>query len=320
MCKHTENISIFFSVDDNYAPYLSVALSSIIRNASKEYTYKAVVMYKELGEHHRQKLAALASDGFEIQFVSMDNRLEGITDRMSNRLRADYFTLTIYFRLFIPVMFPEYDKAIYLDSDIVVPGDISELYRTELSGNLIAAAPDHSVVDVPPLARYIECAVGIDKHYYINSGVLLMNLKRMREVRLDRRFMELLNTYHFDCIAPDQDYLNVLCKDKIVFLPAFWDAMPTEGKEPIKEPKLIHYNLFAKPWCYDNVQYEEYFWQYAKHSGYLDEILEFKARYSEENRTSDRECLERMLIRGEEIASAEENFRTVFDSGKERRL
>ena len=43
-----------------------------------------------------------------------------ITDRIENRLRSDYFTMTIYFRIFIPDMYPEYDKAIYIDSDIVV--------------------------------------------------------------------------------------------------------------------------------------------------------------------------------------------------------
>ena len=320
MKKQIESIPVFFSIDDNYAPFLSVALSSIVRNSSKTYAYKVIVLYMKLSERNRRMLASLAAENLEIQFISMENRLDGITDCMSNRLRADYFTLTIYFRLFIPVMFPVYDKAIYLDSDIVVPGDISELYRTELGDNLLAAAADHSVVDVPQLAKYIEDGVGIDKHHYINSGVLLMNLKRMREAQLEQRFLELMNTYHFDCIAPDQDYLNVMCSGKILYLPASWDAMPTQGTEPIEKPKLIHYNLFAKPWCYDHVQYEEYFWEYAKKSGYFSEILSFKAQYSEENRKSDNEHLELMLSRGEAIADAEMNFRIVFNEGKEKRL
>jgi len=320
MKKQIESIPVFFSIDDNYAPFLSVALSSIVRNSSKTYAYKVIVLYMKLSERNRRMLASLAAENLEIQFISMENRLDGITDCMSNRLRADYFTLTIYFRLFIPVMFPEYDKAIYLDSDIVVLGDISELYRTELGDNLLAAAADHSVVDVPQLAKYIEDGVGIDKHHYINSGVLLMNLKRMREAQLEQRFLELMNTYHFDCIAPDQDYLNVMCSGKILYLPASWDAMPTQGTEPIENPKLIHYNLFAKPWCYDHVQYEEYFWEYAKKSGYFSEILSFKAQYSEENRKSDNEHLELMLSRGEAIADAEMNFRIVFNEGKEKRL
>ncbi|HML36376.1 MAG TPA: glycosyltransferase family 8 protein [Bacillota bacterium] len=320
MNQKKETIPIFFSIDDSYAPFLSVALASIVQNASTEYDYIATVLCEGLSEQNRKRLAGLGADHFEIRFVPMENRLDHISDRIGNRLRADYFTLTIFFRLFIPVMFPEYDKAIYLDSDIVVPGDISELYRTDLGGNLIAAAADHSVVDVPPFANYIENAVGIDKYHYINSGVLLMNLKRLREVGLEQRFLELMNRYHFDCIAPDQDYLNALCRGRIVFLPPHWDAMPTKGKEPMKEPKLVHYNLFEKPWCYEDVQYESHFWKYAGDTGYLPEIMDVKARYGEKERQSDREHLELMLTRAEEIAAGEVTFRAVFDSGKEERL
>jgi lipopolysaccharide biosynthesis glycosyltransferase len=313
-------IPIFFSVDDGYAPFLSVALTSIIHNASKKYSYKAIVLYMNLSVQNQRKLAALSADNFEIQFVSMGNRLDRITNQACNRLRCDYFTLTIFFRLFIPVMFPEFDKGIYLDGDIVVPGDISEMYRTELGENLIGAAADHSVVDVPQLAKYIEYGVGVEKHHYINSGVLLMNLRRLREAQLERRFLELLDTYHFECIAPDQDYLNVLCSGKICYLPPCWDAMPVKDAEPMKEPKLIHYNLFAKPWCYDRIPYESYFWRYARYCGYLDEILRFKANYDEEKQKSDTESMNLLLSTAEKIADSEGNFRTVFQSGKERRL
>ncbi|QAT42779.1 glycosyltransferase family 8 protein [Aminipila luticellarii] len=317
--KH-ERIPIFFAIDDGYAPFLSVALASIIQNASREYMYKITVLHQNLSKTNQERLAALGAEHVEIQFVPMENRLEGITDRIGNRLRADFFTLTIFFRLFIPVMFPEYDKAIYLDSDVVVPGDISELYRTELGDHLLAAAADHSVAGVPPFVDYIENGVGVKKDQYINSGVLLMNLKKMRESRLEHRVLELMDTYHFDCIAPDQDYLNVLCNDRIVYLPPFWDAMPAEAAEPIENPKLIHYNLFAKPWCYDHVQYESYFWKYARHSGYMKEIMNCKELYGEKERQSDRECLELMLERAKAIAAAELNFKSVFNSGREKRL
>jgi lipopolysaccharide biosynthesis glycosyltransferase len=313
-------IPIFFSIDDHYAPFLSVALGSMIRNASRAYTYKAIILYQELSAEIRRKLAALGTENFGVHFVPMENRLDGITDRTTNRLRADYFTLTIYFRLFIPAMFPEYDKAIYLDSDIVVPGDISELFMTELGDNLIGAAPDHSVVNIPQLVKYIEDGVGIDKYHYINSGVLLMNLKKLREAQLEQRFLELSKKYHFDCCAPDQDYLNALCKGKIVYLPTVWDTMPAEGQEPVGEPRLVHYNLFAKPWCYDGVQYEEYFWQYAKDSVYYPEILGIKAGFHEADRKSDSEHLQLLLSRGEMIAGSPVNFRTVFNDGKECRL
>ncbi|MGL6199258.1 MAG: glycosyltransferase family 8 protein [Lachnospiraceae bacterium] len=307
-------IPIFFSIDDNYAPFLSVAISSLIRNASPKHSYRIIILYEELTPQNRQKISVLATENFEIRFVVMGNHLGSITNRIENCLRADYFTLTIYFRLFIPVMFPEYDKAIYLDSDTVILGDISELYRTPLEDNLIGAVADYSIVDVPPLAKYIQSGLGVYKYDYVNSGVLLMNLKKLREVRFERRFLDLMNTYHFDSIAPDQDYLNVMCKGNIHYLPASWNTMPVEGKETIKYPHIIHYNLFSKPWYYDNVPYGNYFWQYAKDSVFYHLIRSIKMQYTEKERLADRESMELLLCRGELIADAEVNFRTVLTS------
>ena len=313
-------IPIFFTIDDGYAPFLATALTSAIDNCSKARNYKAIVLYRELSEENRARLTRLATDNFTIECTPMQAGLESITDRMSNRLRCDYFTLTIYFRLFIPTMFPEFDKGIYIDSDVVLRGDLAELYDIDIGDNLIGACADRSVVEVPPLARYMENAVGVEKHSYINSGVLLMNLKKLREVELDRHFLTLLNTYHFDCIAPDQDYLNAICNGKIHYLDARWDAMPTEDQPPLADAKLIHYNLFSKPWCYDNIQYGEYFWQYAKDSGYLSEIKAYKAAYSDEQKASDKKCLALLIERGDSIPAQDVTFKKMLESGVKIRL
>lgn len=323
MSKKAETIPIFFTIDDGFAPYLSVAIRSLVCNASPDRHYDIIVIHRGVSDENRRKLAALVdsdAERFTIRFIPMDDRLDWMSDRLGNRLRADIFTLTIYFRLFIPVMFPEYDKGIYLDSDTVVVGDISELYDTELGENLVGAVVDHSILDIPPFVKYVEQAIGIDRCKYVNSGIQLMNMKKLREVQSDKRFLELMNTYHFDCIAPDQDYLNAMCYGKIKHLPEYWDAMPAEGKEPMQNPQIVHYNLFAKPWCCDNVPYGEYFWQYAEESGFYAEIAEAKARYGEAEKQSDAACLQLMLRRAEEIAATDATFRAVFASGKERRL
>lgn len=308
-------IPVFFTIDNGYAPFLSVALHSAVRNANPNRRYRAIVLHEHLTQENMDKLSALGSENFPVEFVPMESGLEAITDRMSNRLRCDYFTLTIYFRLFIPTMFPQYDKAIYIDSDVVVPGDLAELYDIPLGDNLIGACQDHSVVDVPPLARYMENAVGVDRYQYINSGVLLMNLKALREKQFDRHFLNLLTTYHFDCIAPDQDYLNAICSGKIHYLSPCWDAMPTEGKPPMADAKLIHFNLFSKPWCYDNIQYADIFWQYAQGSGYLEELRAYKANYSQEQKDSDAQCLELLVRRGDEIWQGDVTFKKMRESG-----
>ncbi len=318
--KHTNEIPVFFTIDDAYAPFLSVALTSAIRHASPHRRYKAIVLYQQLNEENRNRLQALATDNFAVSFVPMKNELETITDRMSNRLRCDYFTLTIYFRLFIPVMFPEYDKGIYIDSDVVLQGDLAELFDTDIGDAYIGACADRSVAEVPELVRYMEEAVGVDHREYINSGVLLMNLKRLREAGLETHFLQLLNTYHFDCIAPDQDYLNALCHGKIHYLDECWDTMPNENKPPLPDPKLIHYNLFSKPWCYDGIQYGEIFWKYAQDSGYMEEIRRCKDTYSDEQKQADKECLGLLVRRGSEIPNGAVTFRKLHESGVKIRL
>ena len=313
-------IPIFFTIDDGYAPFLSVALNSAIKNSSKDRKYKAIILYQELSEENRKKLVSLKTDNFSIEFVPMESGLESITDRMSNRLRCDYFTLTIYFRLFIPKMFPEYDKGIYIDSDVVLTSDIAELFETDIGDNYIAACTDLSVADVPPLVKYMEQAVGVKAKEYINSGVLLMNLKKLREVKIDEHFLELLNTYHFDCIAPDQDYLNAICNGNIYYIDEIWDTMPNENKSPLENAKLIHYNLFSKPWCYDDIQYGEIFWDYAEDSGYIDEIKAYKAGYSDEQKESDTKCLDLLIERGNSIPENEVTFKKMIENGVKIRL
>ena len=322
MYKKQELIPIFFTIDDGYAPYLHVALISLIKNASKDRRYKIIVVYQELNEENRNNLAKLVEDypNFEMEFKFMKQSLDMITDRIENRLRSDYFTMTIYFRIFIPDMYPEYDKAIYIDSDIIVPGDISELYDTDMHENLIGVVTDGSVNDVPELQRYMTESLGLKLGDYFNSGMLLMNMKELRNVHLAEHFLYLLNKYHFDCVAPDQDYLNSMCYGKIEYLDSCWDAMPNRNKPEIENPKIIHYNLFDKPWCYDDIQYQDYFWEYAKQSVYYDKIKAYKAAYTDKQKEDDHAHLLDLFRRAGTNADTEVTFRKVLESGEKVRL
>ena len=322
MYKKQELIPIFFTIDDGYAPYLHVALISLIKNASKDRKYKIIVVYQELNEENRNNLAKLVEDypNFEMEFKFMKQSLDMITDRIENRLRSDYFTMTIYFRIFIPDMYPEYDKAIYIDSDIIVPGDISELYDTDMHDNLIGVVTDGSVNDVPELQRYMTESLGLKLCDYFNSGMLLMNMKELRNVHLAEHFLYLLNKYHFDCVAPDQDYLNSMCYGKIEYLDSCWDAMPNRNKPEIENPKIIHYNLFDKPWCYDDIQYQDYFWEYAKQSVYYDKIKAYKAAYTDKQKEDDHAHLLDLFRRAGTNADTEVTFRKVLESGEKVRL
>lgn len=313
-------IPIFFTIDDSYAPFLAVALNSAIKNSDSQRNYKAIVLYQDLGADNISRLQSLQTENFKIQLMPIRANMEALDDRMSNRLRCDYFTLTIYFRLFIPSMFPQYDKGIYIDSDVVLTDDIAKLFDIDIGENYIGACNDLSIADIPPLVAYTEKAVGVNAKEYINSGVLLMNLKKMRDDDLEGHFLSLLNKYHFDSIAPDQDYLNAMCNGKICYLEEKWDTMPNDAKPMLTETSLIHYNLFSKPWCYDGIQYEEQFWNYAQDCGFIDEIREFKASYTEDKKKADSECLELLVRRGMEIPENDITFKKMNEKGVRIRL
>ncbi len=308
-------IPVFFSIDDGYAPYLATALCSAVKKSSPARRYRAIVLYEKLSAENIDRIQTLATDNFKIEFLQMGKGLESIEDRMSNRLRCDYFTLTIYFRLFIPALFPQYDKGLYIDSDTVLCADLAELFDIDIGDNYLGACRETSVAHVAPLCDYMKNAVGVEPEKYINSGVLIMNLAALREKRLDEHFLSLLETYHFDSVAPDQDYLNAICRGKIFYLDRCWNATPNENLPAVQNPKLIHYNLFSKPWCYDGVQYEDAFWCYATESGYINEIKAKKASYSDEQKQSDRRCLSLMVERGLNIAKSDVTFKKIGERG-----
>lgn len=314
-------IPIFFTIDDEYAKFACTAITSIIENASKDYKYKINIVHRGLSEENMTKLSNLSNENFDIEFKKMKDEIEKIAERDENTYaRFDYFALSIYFRIFIADMFPEYKKGLYLDSDIIVLGDISKLYNNDIQDNIIGACVDMSIQDVPEFFNYVENAVGIDRTRYVNSGVLLMNLEKMREEKFSLKFMELMSTYYFETVAPDQDYINALCAEKICFLNQEWDVMPMNKKEEYKEPKLIHYNLFKKPWCYDNIQYERYFWEYAKKTEYSNQIYDYKKNYSDERKERDKHSLERLLKKAITIPNNDITFKGVYESGEDIRL
>ena len=285
MENNLEVIPIFFAIDDGYMPFLAVALESLIENSSKKYYYSIKVLYTNISEENKKKINKYKRENVNIEFVDLNYYIEKVKDKLYTR---DYYTNTTYFRLFIANLYPQYNKAIYLDSDIVVLGDIAELYNQDIGDNLIAAAPDDVIQTIKVFQEYAEKVVGVaDYRNYFNAGILLMNLDEFRKFNFQNKFLYLLETIKFT-VAQDQDYLNRLCKGKVKIIDKAWDTMPV-GTETLEEKdlKIVHYNLADKPWHYDNIKYKEYFWKYAKKTEYYNEICKIKENYSEEERFKD---------------------------------
>ena len=317
-------IPVFFSIDSKYAPFFSVTLSSLLDNASEEYAYRIIVLHQGLRASDKKQLRKVPKiypgKDVSFDFVPIRRNMSAIVRNMERQSGSLYKTLTIYYRLFIPIMFPEFEKAIYLDSDMVITDDISKLYNIELGSHLLGAVNDGSVYGVKPFAEYIQQALGIELTKYVNSGVLLMNMSGLREVHFHDRFLELMNRYGFDTVAPDQDYINVLCKDRILLLDGRWNTMPLRGVPEKDEIGIVHYNLNNKPWRFDNIPYGEHFWRYAETSPYYRTILRVREQYNEPCRHADEMKIKELLECASRMVSEAFNFRTVYALGLEMPL
>lgn len=322
MENNLEVIPIFFAVDDGYIPFLAVALESLIDNASKEYYYSIKILYTNINEENKRKINKYKCENVNIEFVDLNYYIEKVKDKLYTR---DYYTKTTYFRLFIPNLYPQYNKAIYLDSDIVVLGDISELYNQEIENNLVAAAPDDVIQSTKVFQEYAEKVVGVaDYRNYFNAGILLMNLDEFRKFKFQEKFLYLLETIKFT-VAQDQDYLNRLSKGKVKIIDKAWDKMPIANDNfDENNLKIIHYNLAYKPWHYDNIKYKEYFWKYAKETEYYDDICKIKDEYTEEERFNDMQqykALKELAQKESDCVGDDRNYRRniiMIEKSKDR--
>ncbi len=284
MIKDLKTIPLIFSVDDNYAPFLGVALKSIFDNCDKNYDYKVYVLNTNLSSENKNKLCDICKTYATLEFVDVKEKIKELNKELHVR---DYYTDAIYFRLFIPSIFKEYDKALYLDCDIIAIDDVSKLYNTQLNGEYLAAITEEVMTIEKVFGEYSEKGLDIPRENYFNSGIILLNLKELRRINLDEVFSNLLNKFKFE-VAPDQDYLNVICKDKTKYVDLGWNKAALENPTfDDKDLKIIHYKLANKPWHYDDILYGEYFWEYAKKTPYYLDILKMKNNYTVEDMKRD---------------------------------
>lgn len=279
-------IPIFFAVDNNYAPFLAVSLQSMLDHASTDFFYEVYILTDDMKEGYQERLNTFNSERCQLHYVDVNERIQSIGEKLHTR---DYYSGAIYYRLFIADLFQEYDKALYLDADIVVLGDIAQLYQTNIEGNYLGAISDDVVASCDEFREYVKDGVGSPVPYYFNSGILVMNLKKMRDENLFAQFKSLFTKVKF-VIAPDQDYLNVLCRNQVVYINTNWNKTPQfSSKEEEKQIQLIHYKLTQKPWHYPDMSFGEYFWRYAKQTAFYDLLLKMKNEFTSIDAKKDSE-------------------------------
>lgn len=314
----SKTVTVFFAADDGYLPYLEVSVRSLSEHSSAEYLYDVRILTEGFSKESLQRLRDGVKENIRISTVNMSRVISPIKKALALRLR-DYYSDAIYYRLFIPSMFPGLERAVYLDSDIVLLDDVAKLFFTPLGGKILGAVTDESVINVPVFSSYVKKYVGArTASRYFNSGVLVMDLDGFRRHRIEERFTELLLAYNFKTVAPDQDYLNFLCRGKVKYLSAGWNKHAIVGRDiPREELHLVHFNMFNKPWKYSGVPYEEEFWRIADATASAENLRAAKLAYTDEMKARDYEAAGRLLESAKNIL---ENEAPIFEHYGEAEL
>lgn len=208
----SSQINICFITDNNYCLATRVAINSLIRNKFPASVYNIYVIGVGLDRRHSALLSHIShDDNCNISILSQENSLAQLAQE------HPHVSAAALCKFYIPNIFSELDKILYLDSDIIVRGDLSELYNINLGRNYVGAVRDI-------LGEQQGHAVKMQHQYYFNSGIMLLNLKQMRadgitDKLIERKRIEPWNTFM------DQDVLNYVFMERVVYLALKYNFM-----------------------------------------------------------------------------------------------
>ena len=240
--------NIALASDDNFATPLKVAVYSYFK--SNPEPTRVHVLFENLNEDHLKSLQIIASR------ISPDSEIVAhkiSPGRCEQREDCSVTSTATCVRYLIPELIQDCDAVLYLDSDLVVVGDLSELFSMELGENLIAGVQD-DFVSTRPWGREMKARFGVSA--YVNAGVLLMNLRQMREESVGDKFLSLDAGNNFP--FRDQDVINAVCSGRVAMLDQKYNYFIFDGG---LSAKIYHFTGNLKPWYVNRNSYQKAWWE-----------------------------------------------------------
>lgn len=284
------NIPIFFTVDANFVPYLSVALESILSNISSAFNYDIVIISDAdmpgMAKYLVRQGTGYTNVSIRILVIDIPQCAEWTTTNRISKLT--------YYRLFFPGLFPAYGKILFLDSDLVVLANPAELYHSELHGKAIAGVLDPilnlSIQFSLHNRAYLSEYMGMSNFsQYINAGVIVMDLDKIRQRGFEAEFIKLGPLANE---VVDQHIINAACTGFIALLPPEWNIMTCALNSPPSDafdsayherylatatgsvaPKIVHFAGDRKPWNILAMPFAAEWWQFARTSPFYESLL-----------------------------------------------
>lgn len=283
MTMYKSTIPVFLAPNNTYAPHAGITITSMLENASKDYFYEIYVLHTDLNAENIGLFQSISYENASVKCFCITRFIEKELKLMYTNF---HFSKEMFYRILIPDVFPQFDKAIYLDSDIAVLGDISEFYNIDLEGNILGGINDvmHS-----RSKNYVTKEIELDPNRYINSGVLLIDCKLYREENIKQKIFDELKVR--DSLRyPDQDLINIVCNGRIKFLPRKWNYIwhyhlvktdhylnlsTDEMKQYLDDAndiKILHFTSSVKPWNNKMIPLSKHYWDYVSKSVFKSKI------------------------------------------------
>lgn len=288
-----DNIPLVFACSDSFVPYAGISLVSVLENSSPIYNYDIIFLHTNISSESQQRLFALTRKhkNVSLRFINISFKIDGLKLISNNHISVETF-----YRLLAPEILSNYEKVVYLDSDIIALRDLAALYSIDIGDNLLAATIDADYSGeyngaVPHVKAYTDTVLKLkNPHRYVQVGVLVMNLKEFNKRFASGELASIATKREY--MYADQDVLNMCCQGHIYFLDMSWNVMadcagvrvkdiikraPSDIYEAYMEarnhPYIIHYAGFEKPWNNPRSDMANAFWEYARKTLFYEEII-----------------------------------------------
>lgn len=212
-------IDILYQFNEKYAPYAGVSITSLLENNKHFEQIRIIILGENLSESSCRKMEQLVSGyGRKISFIDAEEQIEMMKKIGMPAYRSSY---AANLRLFLPYLVEDsLEKILYLDADTVVVGNLEELIAD--TGDEL---PLYMALDSLGMKHKEEIGLAKDD-YYFNSGVILFNLKKWKQKNLTDQIVSHVKNVRNNYPAPDQDLLNIVCKDQIGILKPRYNFQP----------------------------------------------------------------------------------------------
>lgn len=238
-----------FSSDDRYAPHLGVAIASLAATSAPNTRAVIHILDGGISAPNRRRLHRVPrpfGDRFRLEFI------RPFLERFQDLPLRHYYTLAAYYRYWMHRLLPpEIGRVLYLDCDMVVRRDLTELYTADLGGRPVGAALDKYVHQAPQRVPGWPA----DERDYFNTGMLVMDLAAWGASGCAEAMRDLLDCNPGAYLVPDQDSFNLACRGKVRELSFAWNyqVVGSPDADPPIEPWIVHYLGDVKPWDVGNM-------------------------------------------------------------------